>query len=137
MSKSAASQANNLTGIWYGLYTYPNGSSVSFVATLIDSGTLLSGTTHEAGAAEDAPGGTLFATLCGRRNAGVVTFVKTYDRARRRYRNPVAYEGSLSADSTEIEGRWTIQRNWSGKFLMIRSVGRAETVEQKVAEKAK
>jgi hypothetical protein len=30
--------ARNLTGVWQGLYTYPNGESVSFVATLIDSG---------------------------------------------------------------------------------------------------
>ena len=38
--------ARNLTGVWQGLYTYPNGESVSFVATLIDSGGALSGSIH-------------------------------------------------------------------------------------------
>jgi hypothetical protein len=39
--------AQNLTGVWQGLYTYPNGESASFVATLIDNGGALSGSTHE------------------------------------------------------------------------------------------
>jgi hypothetical protein len=29
--------AQNLTGVWQGLYTYPNSESASFVAPLIDS----------------------------------------------------------------------------------------------------
>ena len=136
MSESRGVDRRNLTGVWHGLYTYPGDlGSVSFVATVIDSGSFFSGSTHEPCAG--GPGGTLFATLSGSRHAGVVTFVKTYDRAGRRYRHPVAYEGALNEDATEIEGRWTIDRNWSGKFLMIRSVGRAEEVEQKEVEKAR
>jgi hypothetical protein len=39
--------AQNLTGVWQGLCTYPNGESASFVATLIDGSGALSGSTHE------------------------------------------------------------------------------------------
>jgi hypothetical protein len=136
MTRPVPTDRKNLTGVWHGLYTYPGDlGSVSFVATVIESGSALSGSTHEP--CTDSPGGTLFATLAGSRHAGVVTFVKTYDRAGRRFRHPVAYEGALNEDATEIEGRWSIRHNWSGKFLMIRSLGRAETVERKVAEKAR
>ena len=37
----------NLTGVWHGLYTYPGGTSVAFVATLIEAGSHLNGSTHE------------------------------------------------------------------------------------------
>ncbi len=137
MTKSAPTDRDNLTGIWHGLYTYPRDlGTVSFVATLIESGGALSGSTHEPASDDGAPGGTLLATLSGSRHAGVVTFVKTYDRAGKRFRHPVSYEGALSEDATEIEGRWSIAHNWSGKFLMIRSAGRSVSVERKVTEKA-
>ena len=61
--------------------------------------------------------------------------MKTYDGANPNYR-AVDYEGTLSNDGTEIEGRWVIHGVWSGKFLMIRSAGKAETVERKVTERA-
>jgi hypothetical protein len=49
-----------------------------------------------------------------------VSFVKTYDGSNPNYRS-VTYEGTVNGDATEIEGRWKIPRDWSGKFLMIRS----------------
>ena len=47
----------------------------------------------------------------------------------------VEYEGALSADGTEIEGRWATSSTWSGKFLMIRSAGKEQAVERKVFER--
>jgi hypothetical protein len=41
----------------------------------------------------------------------------------------------LSGDGTEIEGQWKVSRNWSGKFLMIRSSGKTEAVDRKVFER--
>jgi hypothetical protein len=76
----------------------------------------------------------LYATLLGSRHHRTVAFVKTYDGANPLY-GTVAYEGTLSADGTEIEGRWTVG-NWSGKFLMIRSAGKAEAVARTVFERA-
>ena len=53
-----------------------------------------------------------------------------------RYLSAVAYQGMLSGDGTEIEGAWLIPGgNW-GKFLMIRSAGKAEAVRHKAFERA-
>jgi hypothetical protein len=122
---SVQTGAQNLTGIWNGLYTYADGRSVSFVATLIEGGSSLAGTTHEPDSCGNA---TLYASLIGANNGGVVTFTKTYERGDRHHRNPICYEGALSSDGSEIEGRWTINRATSGKFLMIRSAPRGAAV---------
>jgi len=37
----------------------------------------------------------------------------------------------LNGDATEIEGRWRIGDGTSGKFLMIRSEGKAVAAEKK------
>jgi hypothetical protein len=122
MTTQRPADARNLTGVWQGIYSYPNSNPpVSFVATLIETASMLSGTTHEG-----EGGGTLFATLVGGRHGSVVSFVKTYDGTNPDYRR-VDYEGRLSGDATEIDGRWTIPGVWSGKFLMIRARGVAET----------
>jgi hypothetical protein len=114
----------NLTGVWHGLYTYPHQKSVSFVATLIETERSLSGSTHEPCVYGETPGVTLFATLAGSRSGTAVSFVKTYDPSAGESFRSVNYDGMLSADATEIEGRWSIPGVWSGNFLMIRSVGK-------------
>ena len=121
----------SLTGVWNGLYTYSNGLSVSFVATLIDSGSALSGTTHEPNVLGTTAGGTLTALLAGGRQGGAISFVKTYDEEGPRLYYPVHYEGALNGDATEIEGRWRIGDGTAGKFLMIRSNGKAAAVERR------
>ena len=126
--------ARNLTGVWQGLYTYPNGESVSFVATLIDSGGALSGSTHEPCARAVAASGTLYATLAGSRGGTAVEFRKTYDGKVPRYR-AVDYAGTLNAEATEVEGRWIIRGVWSGKFLMIRPARNEESIERKATQR--
>jgi hypothetical protein len=123
-------EPKNLTGVWNGLYSYSSGLSVSFVATLIDSGSALSGATHEPNVLRSSPGSTLYALLAGGQRESVVTFVKTYDEAGKHY-YPVSYDGVLNGDATEIEGRWRIGDGTTGKFLMIRSEGNAIAVERK------
>jgi hypothetical protein len=130
---TSANAAQNLTGVWNGLYTYPDGQSVSFVATLIESGSTLTGSTHEPSMGGGAPGTTLTATLLGSRQDSAVSFRKTYDGAIAAYRS-VDYVGQLSADATEIEGRWVILGVWSGKFLMIRSSGKRASAEYSLYE---
>jgi hypothetical protein len=129
MSEDQGSQS--LTGVWNGLYTYSTGLSVSFVATLIDSGSVLSGTTHEPNVLGSTPGGTLYALLAGGRQGGAVSFVKTYDEDGPRLYYPIHYQGVLNGDATEIEGRWRIGDGTTGKFLMVRSNGKAVMVERK------
>jgi len=130
-----ADDARNLTGVWHGLYTYPDGQSVSFVATLIDSAGALSGSTHEPGVGTDAPSSALYATIVGRRGGSAVTFRKIYEGQMPRYR-AVDYAGTLNAEATEVEGRWTIPGVWSGTFLMIRPGRQEESAERKATQQA-
>jgi len=135
MSRGDA-DAVNLTGVWQGLYTYPRiNKSVAFVATLIETPGTLTGSTREPCVFRDGAGGTLFATLLGGRAGRRVTFRKTYEAAGRNY-DLVDYEGTLSADGIEIEGRWVIRRVWSGTFLMVRETGKAAARSRKVVERA-
>lgn len=122
---------NCLTGVWNGLYSYSSGLSVSFVATVIEGGSALSGATYEPNVLGTRPGGTLYALLSGGRQDSAISFVKTYDEAGPRFYAPVSYEGALNSDATEIEGRWRIGDGTSGKFLMIRSGDQALAVERK------
>jgi hypothetical protein len=124
----------NLTGVWQGQYTYPTGRSVSFVATLIESGQTLTGSIHEPRTFGLSVGETIYATLLGGRSGSVVSFVKTYQGAGPGY-GRVKYEGRLSGEGTEIEGRWSILSVFSGKFLMIRPARKAATVAQKKSER--
>ena len=124
------SAQSSLTGVWQGLYSYPVAvPPVSFTATLIDVAGSFSGTTHEKGPG----GGTLLATLAGRRDGGAVNFRKTYVGGPRGY-GEVAYEGTLASDGTEIEGRWTLPNGWSGKFLMTRPSPARVAAERKLSE---
>jgi hypothetical protein len=127
-------RAHDLTGVWNGLYSYADGRSVAFVATLIESGSALTGSTHEPCVGRDCPSGTLFASLAGSHAGSAVTFRKTYEAAGPRF-GTVNYEGRLNADATEIEGRWLIPGVWSGKFMMIRPLREALKEEHKQSEK--
>lgn len=127
--------ASNLTGVWHGLYTYPQiNKSVSFVATLIESGSSVTGSTHEPCEPGIAASGTLYAAIMGSRQDSAITFVKTYKSASSLY-DQVEYDGRLSADGTEIAGRWIIRRVWSGTFLMMRASGQAAERSRTVVER--
>ena len=56
----------------------------------------------------------------GARSGASVRFTKAYERGPARFA-PVAYDGVLNAEATEIDGTWTIKGRMSGRFLMIRS----------------
>jgi hypothetical protein len=73
---------------------------------------------------------TLCATLLGQRAGNTLAFVKTYEPTVG-YRAEVRYDGTVSADVTEIEGRWVIHPEWCGRFPMIRSQPHAEKVARK------
>jgi len=134
MESSAAGNGPSLTGLWHGLFSYPRRyDPTSFVAILIESGTSFSGTTHEPCGNGQMPGGVLCATLKGDRAGALVTFVKTYDGTGG-WTHAVAYDGLLSGDGTEIEGRWRISGAWSGKFLMVRSGAEEKAVARRVLE---
>jgi hypothetical protein len=124
----------SLTGLWNGLFSYPRRyDPTQFVAILIQSGSSLSGTTHESCAIEGIFGGVLYATLQGQRDGSVVTFVKTYDGTGG-WTHSVKYEGVLNDVGTEIEGNWRVPGVWSGKFLMVRSSAEEESIVRRAYE---
>ncbi len=113
----------DLSGLWQGLYSYPQGrgrNPVSFSAKLKDADGWLDGATSEVGEVGAARGLTISATLQGRRTGRSVTFLKTYDGEFRGY-DAVQYAGEVRDGGDEIEGRWTVPGSWSGAFLMIRT----------------
>ncbi len=119
ISGMTESDPSNLTGIWHGQYSYPTARpAVPFVATILDHGGALTGGITERSTLPPRTGEPLAASLAGTRSGTVVTFTKHYDDTDPRYVT-VAYEGSLNADFTEVEGTWSVT-GWSGRFLMIR-----------------
>jgi hypothetical protein len=126
---------SNLTGIWQGLYSYPRRlKPVTFTATLIESGAWLSGSIHETVQDEWGDWCEAFSTLLGKRAGQGVNFTKTYDGGVG-WTHSVVYDGALSDDATEIEGRWSLSGNGSGKFLMIRPEGRRATILREAFER--
>ena len=114
--------ANSLTGVWDGLFSYPRlYKPTPFTAVLFETGSALSGTIHEVSTNGRRAGQMLEASVDGRRSGSEVHFVKIYPEGMSNHGRPVDYVGQVNADATEIEGTWTIPGNWSGKFLMIRS----------------
>jgi hypothetical protein len=73
--------------------------------------------------------------LAGSRSGSIVTFTKSYEGPEKP-NHSVEYEGTLTEDSLEIEGRWFIPGNWAGRFLMIRSGGRSVEAARQVFERA-
>jgi hypothetical protein len=127
----------NLTGVWQGLFTYPRFLRAgNFSATLIETASHLSGSTSEI-LTFGGPrmGETVLAMLSGRRSGSAVTFTKTYEGPEKP-NHSVEYEGTLTDDFLEIEGRWFIPGNWAGRFLMIRSGGRSVEEAREVFERA-
>ncbi|MEZ5787367.1 MAG: hypothetical protein R3D62_13090 [Xanthobacteraceae bacterium] len=134
MSDPDPANDSNLTGVWDGLYRQPGQQQqVPFTATLIDTGSLVSGSTHEPCNVPGCLIETHQATLSGERAGRAVSFTKSYDPPGFGY-GVVGYAGTLSADGMEIAGHWRISRsNLSGEFLMIRAqrktVARKHTME--------
>jgi hypothetical protein len=125
----------DLSGTWDGLYSYPSTlAPVAFVAAVNETAGWFTGRTEEVGRSRFTSGRTLTATLQGRRSGVLVKFLKLYDASVPGY-DSVAYEGNISADGTEIGGRWTALGNWSGTFLMIRSRRLAESSSKTARER--
>jgi hypothetical protein len=74
----------------------------------------------------------LLSALRGQRQGSRVEFLKTYERNNGLYRT-VSYAGALSEDALEIDGEWRAG-SWSGRFLMIRAKGLAQTAKKHLAE---
>jgi hypothetical protein len=118
--------ADSLTGVWDGTFVQPGVGAVTFMATLIETRSALSGSVIEPCMMPGCPRSEHNALLAGSRSGSAVSFVKRYDPPGYGY-DTVHYDGSVNADATEIDGRWRVE-GVSGTFLMIRSGKPAEAV---------
>jgi hypothetical protein len=126
----------NLTGVWQGLFSYPSMyRAAGFTATLIETGRSLTGSTTELAVGGPRHGMAVTAFLSGRRIGSHVTFTKQYEGPEPP-NHAVEYEGTLSDDVMEINGRWFIPGSWAGRFLMIRSGGRSVEAARQAFERA-
>jgi len=128
--------SKNLTGVWQGLFSYPRMyRAAGFTATLIETGSRLTGSTSEIAVLGPRDGMPVTAFLSGRRTRSHVAFTKQYEGPQPP-NHAVEYEGTLSDDLMEIDGRWFIPGSWAGRFLMIRSGGRSVEAARESFEKA-
>ena len=103
--------APDMTGRWTGIFNYLDGAaSTAFEAELRDVGGAITGETCEPsdGVGDIDPDQRAFVE--GTRSGHAVTFVKRYDEL---HRDPVAYDGVVDPEGTEIAGTWTIPGVWS------------------------
>ncbi len=125
----------DLTGIWHGLYSYPEYlDPVFFLATLIGHGDHFSGTIHEAQVGQSGAPLTIFAGVDGSVTNSHISFKKTYDGSGG-WSHALMYHGQLSEDRSEIEGLWVFPDSWTGRFMMIRGTGLSESVVRTAYEK--
>lgn len=118
----------NLTGVWQGLYSYESiEEPVPFLATLLDTGTFLSGATHETCEISRRRKGSPTAIIDGTRRALQVSFTKKYDGSDG-WDHAVVYDGAAAQDGTEIVGRWILPEGITGHFLMVREGRKAEEI---------
>jgi hypothetical protein len=131
MTRANEASKQSLTGVWHGLYSYRAFKEpVYFVATIIDSGGFLSGSTHESEIGETGAPLALFASIEGEKAGDVVRFIKRYDGSGG-WEHGVDYTGTVAPDGNEIEGQWMIGVEASGRFLMMRNRGVSEQVIRK------
>jgi hypothetical protein len=121
----------NLSGLWMGSFSYPNGlgPTTPFLAKLEDSDGSLGGSIIEPntiGASSDQ----LEAVLSGSRHGSAVDFTKAYDGASDAA-HAVDYVGRLSGDGNTITGVWSLA-NLDGTFQMHREA----VWEERVGEEA-
>jgi hypothetical protein len=130
-----ATGPDDLSGLWHGQYSYPVAKPpVAFVANLIDTGETLGGSITETCEFGPKKGFPLYATVHGTHRGTSVVFTKTYEVEDAHY-GVVRYSGAVNAEGTEIEGTWTTQ-GWSGRFLMIRTIGVKTDEKESVTELA-
>jgi hypothetical protein len=130
---------DSLTGVWDGTFIQPDVGTVTFLATLIETGGALTGSVTEPCVSPGCPVATHDASIAGSRSGSAVSFVKHYEPPGYGYTR-VFYQGAVSADGNEIDGRWKLPDNsTSGTFLMVRSRKPAETVadEERAKEPAR
>ena len=132
------SDRRELTGIWYGRWSSPNGyvPPNTFIATLTERATLVAGAITERH--RDWPD-VIRANVHGVRAGGRVEFTKQYD-GNGPLSHAVYYSGSVNGAGTEVRGGFRFGA-YSGDFTMTREkfdadeLENVEEIKERVPEK--
>jgi hypothetical protein len=122
----------SLSGSWSGAYRFPNDARPEVVFNVqIDEveGAFL-GSLQEPNVYGRASGSVVTADIEGVRTGQSVTFTKFYDGSGG-MAHAVRYEGTADANLSRVDGKWSIPRDWSGTFFMVRDDGAAETAVER------
>lgn len=126
---------SSLTGSWSGAYRYPNGGHETvFNAQIEETACAFTGATQEPNEFLNTTDSVLHGEIDGYREGGAVTFTKFYNHGEEGARHSIRYEGSVDANLSRIEGRWIVDRSWSGTFFMTRDDLGEEAAAEEAAE---
>lgn len=111
----------SLSGAWSGAYRFPGDArpEVVFNVQIEEVGGAFTGSLQEPNVYGFAPGDVVTADIEGVRTGQSVTFTKFYDGSGG-MAHAVRYEGQADESLSRIDGKWSIPRDWSGTFFMVR-----------------
>ena len=111
----------SLTGSWSGAYRFPNDvqPEVVFNAQVAEVGGAFTGALQEPNVYGYASGDVITSDIEGVRTGQTVVFTKFYDGSGG-MAHAVRYQGAADANLSRIDGKWSIPRDWSGTFFMVR-----------------
>jgi hypothetical protein len=122
----------SLSGSWSGAYRFPNDArpEVVFNAQIDEVEGAFLGALQEPNVYDLASGSVITSEIEGVRTGQSVTFTKFYDGSGG-MAHAVRYEGTADANLSRVDGKWSIPRDWSGTFFMVRDDGAAETAVER------
>ena len=106
-----------------------------FSARIEEVGGAFTGALQEPNVHGLGPGGVVTSDIEGVRTGQSVVFTKFYDGSGG-MNHAIRYEGEADSGLTRIDGRWSIPRDISGTFFMVRDDDGAETFARAEAEAA-
>lgn len=112
---------SSLTGSWSGAYRFPADAlpETVFNVQIEEVAGAFTGSMQEPNLLRLGPGQIVSADIEGTRSGEAVTFTKFYDGSGG-MDHAIRYDGTVDDALTRIEGTWSIPRDWSGTFFMVR-----------------
>ncbi len=122
-----ARRRDSLSGPWSGAYRFASDvwPEVVFNAQIEEVEGAFSGALQEPNVYGLAAGNVITSDIEGVRNGQSIVFTKFYDGSGG-MAHAVRYEGTVDANLSRIDGTWSIPRDWSGSFFMVRDDDGAE-----------
>ena len=122
----------SLSGSWSGAYRFPNDvrPEVVFNVQIDEVEGAFLGALQEPNVYGLTSGSVITSDIEGVRTGQSVAFTKFYNGSGG-MAHAVRYEGAADANLTRIDGKWSIPRDWSGTFFMVRDDGAAEAAVER------